>query len=236
LAYLKEAREVLMRLDRAGDQARRLSRNSPPELTVGFIWSFARGQAARVIAAFGKDAPDVVIHLVEDGPMGLAHRLTRSEIDICITATPDPSDIVAERIGTLQQRRLWTEDLYVVASRATPMEICSWDDLVDRTLLYRRVDAADRFAAWLAQTGGPALKFEAQDCTLDGLFTLVAAGIGRTLAPSSFVDDASETLRFIPIRSLGSTFEVIALWQGGEPNPVIQRFVDIALSVSPIRS
>ena len=83
-AYAVEVRDVLTRLDRAADAARRAS--EPQErLRIGFISAVANDLLPRAVRAFRATYPDVVL-VLEEQPSGAAQltRLRDDELDVAL--------------------------------------------------------------------------------------------------------------------------------------------------------
>jgi DNA-binding transcriptional LysR family regulator len=226
--YLVAARDILARLDRARERALEAGAGKHGQITIGHVWSFARGAAASLLASYRAENPNVVLHLVEDGPEALLARMGRFELDLLLTATPAPERLILGGLSDVNIVPLWAERLYAVVPGAETRPSLTWGELAAHQLLYRRADAAPAFARYIEEIGGPTLKFEAQDCSHDGLIALVAAGAGWTLLPESLASSRLASLRFVPITSNGAEFQVVLVWQRRTDNPALNRFVALA--------
>jgi DNA-binding transcriptional LysR family regulator len=234
--YLTDARDILVRLERAGGRAADAGAGRLGHLTLGYVWSFARGSATDLITEYRDKNPRVVLHLVENGPDALIGKLRQHELDLMLTATPAPERLLLGGLTDMNTLPLWPERLFAVVPDEEPRTELTWMDLSPRTLLYRRADAAPAFVRWVEDLGGPKLSFEPQDCSHEGLLALVAAGAGWTLLPESLADRPCPKVRVIPIISEGALFQVVAVWHRHTDNPALARFVALARGIHGGRS
>jgi DNA-binding transcriptional LysR family regulator len=203
---------------------------------MGYVWSFARGSATDLLTKYRAKNPNVMLHLVEDGPEALISKLRQHELDLMLTATPAPERLLLGGMNDVNTLPLWEERLFAVMPDSEPRTALTWTDLSSHTLLYRRADAAPAFVRWVEILGGPRLRFEPQDCSHEGLMALVAAGAGWTLLPDSLADRPRPKVRVLPIISTGALFQVVAVWHRHTDNPALARFVALARSIHGGRS
>jgi DNA-binding transcriptional LysR family regulator len=226
--FINEARSILGRLAAAQARAREAGAGKHGHLSLGYIWSFARGVAAELVGRFKLENAGAALHLIEDGPEALLHRLAQWEVDLVLTATPKLDRMIVAGLNDLGKMPLWTERLFAMVPTSEPGSELNWVDLAAQDILYRRADAAAAFTQWVEDIGGPHLQFQAQDCSFDGLVTLVAAGEGRALVPSSLAQSDLATVRFVPVNASGAELQVVALWRRANDNPSMRRFLALA--------
>ncbi|AQR61703.1 hypothetical protein BZG35_08590 [Brevundimonas sp. LM2] len=228
-AYLAEAARLVEDLDRLADRAAAAGRGETGSLRLGFLWSFASGPAARLIAAFRAAHPQVTLSLTEAGATGLAAALTAERLDLILIAQATaPTDA-----GPLRRQPLWRERLMVVAPLdAGPGPTTSWADLAGRPLLCRLDDPAAAFSAYVAGLGGPVLDFRPQDCALTSLPGLVAAGLGWAVLPESATEGLGPGLKATHLAGDSAVMTVTALWRPETDNPVLVRFLALARRLS----
>lgn len=234
--YLTDARDILVRLDRAGSRAAKAGAGQHGHLTLGYVWSFARGGATDLLTKYRAKNPNVMLHLVEDGPDALISKLRQHELDLMLTATPAADRLLLGGMTDVNTLPLWPERLFAVMPNDELRAALTWTDLSPHTLLYRRADAATAFVQWIEELGGPRLRFEPQDCSYEGLLALVAAGAGWTLLPESLADRQLPRVRVVPIISEGARFQVVAVWKRHTDNPALARFVALARSIHGSRA
>lgn len=226
--YVETARDVLAMLDGARVEARAENGGHSGRLAIGYIWSLARGSAASLIGSYRAANPKVSLHLFEDGPEPMLHRLGRGSLDVVLTATPSREMLYTDGLELPMTMPLWTEKLYVLVPSDSDHASVDWLDVAKHDLLYRRSDAAAPFAGYVKAIGGPELTFVPQDCSHEGLAGLVAAGLGWFIAPESMARSDLSGVRPVPISSRGATMQVVALWRKQTRNPALDRFLELA--------
>ena len=82
LAFLAEARDILLRLRRAGEMARRTARGETDQVKVGFVSAVLSQELVGVFTSFGKKHPHIRMQLYDLLPSEQLEALARGEIEV----------------------------------------------------------------------------------------------------------------------------------------------------------
>jgi LysR family transcriptional regulator, benzoate and cis,cis-muconate-responsive activator of ben and cat genes len=82
LAFLAEARDILLRLRRAGEMARRTARGETDHVKVGFVSAVLSPELVGVFTRFGKKHPHIRMQLYDLLPSEQLEALARGEIEV----------------------------------------------------------------------------------------------------------------------------------------------------------
>ena len=227
--YMTAARDVLERVDRAGEAAFLAARGGGTgRLSVGFVWSFSSGPIVELLRSFRLAHPGVSVRTVEDGNEQLIERLKARDLDVVLAATDPPPLMRLRSVGAFATLPLWLEPLYVAIPDSCKKEAVTWLELAEQTLLCQPRDDWLRFVTHVERLGGPTLRFSIQDVSREGLLGLVAAGLGWLIVPASIAHSDLPGLHIIPIASEGAVLLVEAVWDSRESNASTNRFLAVA--------
>jgi DNA-binding transcriptional LysR family regulator len=212
---LEHAGPILLRLDAARADVRRVAAGPPGTLRVGAT-PLSTGLAARAVAAArgARPALDVAVRVCARDALAVA--VATGELDVGVVdgvaAPGDPLRLPDTGVPVAESRE---EELVVALPRRHPLRgrpAVSLEDLVDaRWIDAPGVTVALDELAVLARAEGfrPALRYDGLD--LGGLLALVAAGQGLALLPA---DVASG----VPLAAPALVHR-IELLSGGDPPP-----------------
>jgi DNA-binding transcriptional LysR family regulator len=229
-AFRDEASSLIERLGQATVAAQRVARGESGALAVGFVASATYALLPRLYRRFRERHPGVALTLSEMSTAEQVEALRAGRIHLGLARAPVGDE-------TLAAEPLADEPLVVAlpvrhplaAQRALALRALAHEPFV----LFPRQPRP----GWIdvvqdaCRTAGfqPAVAQEALE--LSTAVTLVAAGIGVTLVPSS-----AQALRLAGVvyRDLCSPAPVtrlLALHRADEPRPVVQRFLEVAREV-----
>ena len=227
-AFLREAKDILNRVDQSRVEARRAAQGETGTLSIGYIGPASSLFLAELIHAYHTQYPAVRIQLYEQlyneqlDALGLGH------IDMGFR-----SPLPRTHAGRFVQEEVFSDRIVAVLPdrhalaglRKIHLEKLADEDWV----LLRRESApelVDDFTLPCAKAGfSPRVINES--ASLHTLLTVVAAGIGVSLVPSCVRCFGQPGVTFIPIQPTPPPISLVAARPKVEPSPVLSGFLEI---------
>ena len=228
-AFVDDARVAVAAFDETMGRAGRRGRGETGQLTVGFTAAAAIELMPLVLGAFAERYPDVDLRLREstyaDPSGGLASRST----DVAFVRPP------------LQTTGLWleplTEEPRVIAlpesHRLARRETVSVDEILDEPLVGNpgAGDEWERFWLLTDFRNGRPPSIAAQAETYEAELQIVASGRAVSVTCGASAEYyARPGIAFVPITDIPPSQAVLA-YHAGEPEPLVQNFVRLAIEV-----
>lgn len=224
--FAAEAREILLRAERAIELTRRSSTGNSGTLTVGLCGPVTSLFLPALIRNFRQQFPGVDVALRERAPAEQIDALLNGEIDIAFTRS-----IPAERRPLVHQRLLFREPLIAAIPRRHPLAA---EDSVavpalasSRLVLYYRDGAPEIFDAILALCSRAKFSPRLADTpsSWQSILTMVEAGEGVALVPACVRRLRANDVVFRPLRGRPTQFDAIVAWRLNEPSATVERFL-----------
>ncbi|MFB5191276.1 LysR family transcriptional regulator [Alicyclobacillus fastidiosus] len=222
--FLKEARDVLTRLDHAKHAARRAQQGMLGRLVLGFVGSATYDILPNVIRSYQERYPDVDISLHEMATPAQIPALRRGDIDVGVLRTPisdgelsvaaiERHDCVAvvpksHRFAARSSVRLdeLNGERWILIARSI------WPGLHDEVL-----------SACLAVGFTPSIRQEVME--VQTAVGLVAAGLGVSIVPSSTRNLHTHDVVYLKIEGVAPQVEMAIAWRRNETSEVVQAFL-----------
>ena len=126
LAFLAEARDILLRLRRAGEMARRTARGETDQVKVGFVSAVLSPELVGVFTRFGKKHPHIRMQLYDLLPSEQLEALARGEIEVGFIG------VAPEKLPPgLEVTRWREEELLVFLPPNHPLAAKAWVKLAE---------------------------------------------------------------------------------------------------------
>ena len=228
--FLEEARLLVAGADRAVDLAQRTARGEIGSLSIGFLIWGTGAFFPSVIRAFRELYPGVQLFLTEAMSVMQSEALLKGTIDVAFTRPLQPP----------YDRQLRSEMLYMdplvamlpaghrLAGR--PLQLAALADerfvVCDRNMAPTLFDSI--FA--LCAQAGFVPKIAQTSNLLSSVLTLIQAGEGVTLIPSSLQHCRFSDLAFCPITKPTGTIELVMAWSPERDDAVKTAFLDFIRS------
>lgn len=224
--FLEEARKVLSAADRAVEVAQRYSRGESGPLTVGFlVWATGKFFAP-IIREFRRLYPGVRLSLMEMAPAQQSEALVSGSIDIGFTR---PLRSPYDRL--LRSETLYADPFVAVlpvdhplANR--PLRLGELSDqpfiVCDRSL---SPTLFDKITAICAEAGFSPRITQTSN-VLSSVLTLVEAGEGVTLIPSSLQHYRFSDLSYCPLIEPTGTIELVMAWSPEREGGIQKAFLN----------
>lgn len=232
VAFVPRAREVLLAVDRAVVDARLAARGELGTLSVGYVASLAYSGLGPMLRAFKTRCPGVRVHVRQLPPTEQLRALRARELDVGLLRIPFDDTGVATAVLRKETLVAALPTGHPLAGRAR----LSMADLARETFVLFPRTASPPFYDYvisLCQAAGfsPQIAYEASHVDL---LSLVSAGFGVSLVPSSTKDSRREGIVLVPIKS-SPRADLVVAWRderGEEQQPTVREFVQVVRRVS----
>lgn len=232
--FVDKARIILQDVDLAVEATRRNARGEEGSLAIGFTSSAAfHPLVTTAVRSLGELSPGVTLKLEESSTSDLIDALHAHMIDVAFVRSP------VEQSKGLTVSRILDEDMFVAlpdshrlatkrGSRTSPIQL---SDLADESfILYRRPSGPGLYDAIIAACGragfSPRVKHEAP--RLMSTLSLVAAGLGISIIPSSMTRLETNGIAYLPLDRKTQLVAPLYLAYRNEPSGgALKLFVEI---------
>ncbi len=217
--FLETVQRALDLLDHAAAHAGEAGRGQVGRIRLGHVWPVSMGPSGGVLRAYREAAQGVELELREAGAPALVTAILEGDLDIALIELDDATP-------ALDQLILWSEPLRLAASaRASGVARGGWQALGEAPFLCCAIDDWARTQRAVLAQGGPQLDVRPQRTSRDGLMSLVAAGVGITIVPSSLAAIPVEGVSFSSLPPDAPLLRLTAVWLGANDNPALRRLI-----------
>jgi DNA-binding transcriptional LysR family regulator len=226
--FLREAKEILKRVEQSRTHARRAAQGATGTLSIGCFGWTASLFLPELIHAYRTRYPAVRITLDEQLPREQLEALEAGRIDVGFTRS-----LPKAKASRFLQERVYRDRVVaalparhaLAGSREISLEQLADEDWV---FLSRRTspEVVDEFTLLCANAGfSPRIINEA--ARIQTVFTMIAAGIGVSVTPSYIRRFNPPGVTFAPIHPEPPPIDLVVARPLGEPPPTVAAFLDI---------
>jgi DNA-binding transcriptional LysR family regulator len=226
--FLREAKDILNRVEQSRTHARRAAQGATGTLSIGCFGWTASLFLPELIHAYRTRYPAVRITLNEQLPREQLEALEAGRIDVGFTRS-----LPKNKASRFLQERVYRDRVVAALPARHPLagsrEI-SLEQLADEdwVFLSRRSspEVVDEFALLCANVGfSPRIINEA--ARIQTVFTMIAAGIGVSVTPSYIRRFNPPGVTLVPIHPEPPPIDLVVARPLGEPPPTVAAFLDI---------
>ena len=229
--FLKEAREILGKMDAALLRTREASTGLEGELRLGYTKGYEHSDLPKHLRSFHHEYPNVLISCYRCDTDMLASGLINGDYDVIFTW--DSTNLRQEE--TLEVRTAEHVPLRVALYASHPLarrSQLSRKDLRQENILFMSPSGTgdsfgDAYYIKLYQQAGyqPNILLRSND--MESILMMVAAEEGISIVPeySHPWDVGTENVVFVPLSGEGETEEILIAWRKSDDNPALRRFV-----------
>ncbi|MBR5547416.1 MAG: LysR family transcriptional regulator [Clostridia bacterium] len=229
--FLKEAREILGKMDAALLRTREASTGLEGELRLGYTKGYEHSDLPRYLRTFHRDYPNVLISCYRCDTDMLASGLINGDYDVIFTW--DSTNLRQEE--TLDMKVVEHVPLRVALSAAHPLARRSEltrRDLKQENILFMSPSGTgdsfgDAYYIKLYQQAGyqPNILLRSND--MESILMMVAAEEGISIVPeySHPWDVGTENVVFVPLAGEGETEEILIVWRKNDDHPALKHFI-----------
>jgi DNA-binding transcriptional LysR family regulator len=229
-AFLEHARATLVQAHQAVQAAQLASRGETGSLVMGFVTSALYGVFPDVIRVFRERFREVRLTLHELPVVQQLEGLRSRRIHVSFLRPPVDDPDLSVRIISKEPWVVALPDTHPLARRSrVPLRALSEDQF----MLFPRELAPGLYdqllAVYLKAGFSPHIALEAQ---MQAIVSLVAAGVGVALVPSSLQNLRRQGLVYRPLLGAAPKVELAVAWRKDETSPVLQAFLQVVKEVT----
>jgi len=227
VVFLREARDILSRVDEAVELTRQSSQGASGTLTVGLCGPVTAMFLPELVRTFRSQCPEVMVKLRERVPAEQVEALLKGELDVGFTrSVPDAAEPI------LSCTTLFQEPFLVAVAKdhalATQKSVALTELASSRLILYYREGAPEIHDAVMMLCKRARFTPQLGDSppSWQSILTMVEAGEGVALVPAC-VQHLTGDVVFRPLRGKGPMLDAIAVWRKNETTPVVEKFLKL---------
>lgn len=230
-AFLKEAREILGRMDVALARIREASTGLEGELRLGYTKGYEHGDLPKYLRGFHQEYPNVLLSCYRCDTDMLASGLLGGEYDVIFTW--DSTNIRQEEAVELRvvERVPLRVALYASHPLARRREL-SRKDLKQENILFMSPSGTgnsfgDAFYMSLYRRAGYQPNIVLRSNDMESILMMVAAEEGVSIVPEYTHpwEIGTENVVFVPLSGEEETEEILIAWRRDNENPALKRFL-----------
>ena len=229
--FLKEAREILGRMDVALARIREASVGLEGELRLGYTKGYEHSDLPKHLRGFHQEYPNVLISCYRCDTDMLASGVLHGEYDVIFTW--DSTNIRQEE--SIELRVFERVPLYVALYADHPLarrKELTRRELKQENILYMSPSGTgnsfgDAFYISLYQRAGYQPNIILRSNDMESILMMVAAEEGISIVPgySHPWDIGTENVVFLPLSGEEENEEILIAWRRDNDNPALQRFI-----------
>ena len=229
--FLKEARDILLRMDTALSRTLEASNGLQGELRIGYTKGYEHSDLTKYLQNFHREYPNVLISCYRCDTDVLAAGLMNGEYDVIFTW--DSTNLRQESALQLQVAEHVPLCVAVYASHPLARrKQLTRKDLKQETILFMSPSGTgdsfgDAFYMKLYQQAGyqPNILLRSND--MESILMMVAAEEGVSIVPAytHSWNIGTENIVFVPLTGEGETEEILIVWRMHDDNPALQHFI-----------
>ncbi len=231
--FLKEAREILERMDTALWRTREASTGLEGSLRIGYTKGYERSDISKHLRNFHREYPNVLLSCYRCDTDMLAAGLLNGEYDIIFTW--DSTNILQEENISLRVFENVPLRVALYANhRLSRRKELSRKDLKQENILFMSPSGTgesfgDAYYIQLYQQAGYQPKILLRSSDMESILMMVAAEEGISIVPeySHPWDVGTENVVFVPLAGEGETEEILVAWRKNDDNPALQHFIEM---------
>ena len=229
--FLKEAREMLSRMDAALLRAREASTGLEGELRIGYTKGYEHSDLPKYLRRFHHEYPGILLSCYRCDTDMLASGLINGEYDVIFTW--DSTNLRQEE--ALELRVVEHVPLRVALYASHPLvrrKELTRRDLSQENILFMSPSGTgdsfgDAYYIRLYQQAGyqPNILLRSND--MESILMMVAAEEGISIVPeySHSWNIGTENVVFVPLVGEGKTEEILIVWKKNNDNPALEHFI-----------
>lgn len=229
--FLKEAREILAKMDSALLRTREASTGLEGELRIGYTKGYEHSDLPKYLRSFHQEYPNVLISCYRCDTDMLASGLINGDYDVIFTW--DSTNLRQEEALQMQvfEQVPLRVALYANHPLARRKELTR-KDLKQENILFMSPSGTgdsfgDAFYIKLYQQAGyqPNILLRSND--MESILMMVAAEEGVSIVPeySHPWDVGTENVVFVPLCGEGEMEEILIVWRKNDDHPALKHFV-----------
>jgi DNA-binding transcriptional LysR family regulator len=231
-AFLERAREILVAVEDAARQARRVQRGEVGRLAVGFVGSAMYSFVPELLRAFRDQSPDIALRLLELGTTEQLRQLEDGRLDAGFLRAPRARPGVTIETVLEEPVVVALPDVHPLAGRP----LLRLGDLEGEPLVLltpaRSPGLRDALAGAIERLGGEE-RIVQEVAEIQTVVGLVAAGVGISLVPESVRALVRHGVTYRPLAGDAPAVRLAMAWRTSDDSPVLAAFLEKARATAP---
>jgi DNA-binding transcriptional LysR family regulator len=227
-AFLREAKQILDRVEQSRVEVRRAAQGETGTLSIGVFKMGSFLFLPELIDAYRTRYPAVRIHLHEQTPSEQLDSLELGSIDVGLTFA-----LPKMRAGRFVQELLYRDCVVAVLPHRHPLAHSQKISLVklanENWVILNRSSAPELVDGFklVCKNAGFSPRVVNEPGTMQAVLAMVAAGVGVSLGPNCISRFYHDRLAFIPIQPDAPRLDLVAAPPEGDPPPTVAAFLDM---------
>ncbi|MDR1203880.1 MAG: LysR family transcriptional regulator [Peptococcaceae bacterium] len=226
-SFFQEVQEIIDRLDRAVEQARRMNAGLSGHINIGFLGSLLKSHFHEWIPPFQDKCPSIGLTFEQMYMAPLRKAIEQGHIDIGFTRSFDLIDS-----SDLQWIKLYDENISLVMRKDHPLAespVLDFGALAQESFIITAQQSSPHWYQKVIQicaSRGFKPNFVYTPITMEAVGILIESGFGITFFPNSAKIIHKDALTFIPLKGEDTVIDVVAAWKKNNPNPAAMTFLN----------
>ncbi|MBQ5771429.1 MAG: LysR family transcriptional regulator [Clostridia bacterium] len=230
--FLKEAREILAKMDAALSRTREATTGLEGELRLGYTKGYEHSDLPKYLRSFHQEYPNVLISCYRCDTDMLASGLIKGEYDVIFTW--DSTNLRKEE--SLKTRVMERVPLRVALYANHPLarnKILTRKDLKQENILFMSPSGTgdsfgDAYFIRLYLEAGYQPNIILRSNDMESILMMVAAEEGISIVPEYTHpwDVGTENIVFVPLSGEDETEEILVAWRNNDANPAVEHFIE----------
>lgn len=230
---LREAREILMRVDHAMRRAQEAANGITGSLRIGYTKGYENSDLTTKLRQFHHDYPNVLLNCCRCDTDMLTSGLIDGEYDVIFTW--DSTNICKDeavdfRLAERVRLMVALYGSHPLAQRTSLTRA----DLRDEIMLFMSPSGTgdslgDEYFIKLYQKAGYYPNILLRSSDVESILMMVSAEVGISVVPVSCMRHLSDSdnLVFVPLRGENEVEEILAVWRKDNENPPLRQFLQM---------
>lgn len=230
--FLKEAREILAKMDAALLRTREATTGLEGELRLGYTKGYEHSDLPKFLRSFHQEYPNVLLSCYRCDTDMLAAGLMKGEYDVIFTW--DSTNLRQEE--TIQMRVMERVPLRVALYANHPLarkKTLTRKDLKQENILFMSPSGTgdsfgDAFYIRLYLEAGYQPNIILRSNDIESILMMVAAEEGISIVPeyTHTWDVGTENIVFVPLTGENETEEILVAWRRNDVTPALAHFIE----------
>lgn len=228
-AYLKEEiSRNLKNLDHLFEHAKLLELGKEGTINLGYVGSAMNQLIPEVLVQFGKEYPHVVFNLTEMS--------NEQQIEGLLAGEIDAGFVRLDRVPpTLEKRTVIHEPFCLVLPKSHPLDPCNFmsiEQLKEASfILFDPKYSASYYEKVMQIFDDHGFRPHLSHNTIhaSSIYKLVEKGFGVSIVPKSLITTHRPEIKFIELTNIPQKTTLSVVWDAGNRNPSLQKFIPLVL-------
>lgn len=229
--FLKEAREILAKMDAALLRTREATTGLEGELRLGYTKGYEHSDLPKFLRSFHQEYPNVLLSCYRCDTDMLAAGLMKGDYDVIFTW--DSTNLRKEEslVSRIMERVPLRVALYANHPLSRKKELTR-RDLKQENILFMSPSGTgesfgDAFYIHLYQQAGYQPNIILRSNDMESILMMVAAEEGISIVPEYTHpwDVGTENIVFVPLTGESETEEILVAWRKNDTNPALEHFI-----------